>query len=541
MAKKEMKEPNYVWTVEATGNNPNIYRGERFDFKKIIITISALLNSGSSATLHVFALAWWLEYSKGLDYEPHVDSYSAILRFISEEIQRAISPKVTVEYDDTIPDYDDPSREESNAMFTITGGTPPYSAFGQYYMQKDGEICPLEDSDYILPKISKKPIVNIGPRTEQTEYIETFADLDYGIFALRAIRNRYPYAVLYIGVKEDGTVIDPRSVEETKKDITEAVEGYVKTKAYLGYRDHDVVCFNVDKIENIGVVQLILGGNYHYLSADYHDFYCDSRGLYTRDNFAVREFCGRSNVRKLVCTQYSLYELESPTRNLSFGRLKNLLEDHGIQWGDFETEFGISLLNDDGRYNLFAYLMNDTTEKYVCAPYIVDNKQKLSGHVQLWNSKERWFFERISDILDCIRAFNRLRSINIDGKKTTFQYFNFEDAKEAYLCACIYHDWASQRSPSINVRPTLFEIYCLPILHRGANGELVPEKNEVLGRLMKMYGLIDEMDISFARLQEKFGPKAICYIGGRPGDKYIKIVLPIGSRVIEDHNNSEGA
>ena len=299
--KKDEYKP-YFWTARAVDNEPHEYKGERFDFKKIIITISALLNSSVSVMLHVHALSWWLAYSKAPNFETHVDSYSAKLRFIAEEIQKAISPKVTVDYDDTIPGYDDPRKKENEAVFTITGGLPPYSAYGQYYIVKDGEVSPSEISSSILPETPKKPIVNIGPRTEQTEYIETFADLDYGIFALRAIRNRYPCAILYIGVKEDGTIIDPRSVEETKKDITEAVLGYMKAKGFL--EPCDGVSFNVDKIGDTGVVQLILGGRYHGVFGDRHDFYMSYGGMYVRETFEIHKSRSR-NWRKVPRTPYT--------------------------------------------------------------------------------------------------------------------------------------------------------------------------------------------------------------------------------------------
>lgn len=513
----------------ALNTESSVYHGGRFDLKQSIVAISALLNSSASVMLHVYALGWDLQHSYNVRQNPNDNSYVDRLRFIAEEIQKAISPKVTVEYEDKLQKWADPSKIEIYSKFTITGGTPPYSAFGQYYIQKDGEICPLEDSDYILPKATKKPIVNIGPKTEQTEYIEAFADLDYGIFSLRAIRNQYPYAILYIGVKDDGTVIDPRSVEETKKDITEAVVGNVKAKGFL--QPCDGSSFNVDKIRGVGVVQLILGGRYHHGFWDYHDFYVERGDFYVRENFKIHKLLGQKNWRESPHKQYSLYELESPTRNLSFDRLKKLLADNGIQWDDFETKFGVSLLNDDNRYNMFAYLMSDATEQHICAPRITSNKLKLHDHLQFWDRKERWFFDRLNDILGYIRSSNRLRTINIDGKKTKFQYFDFEDAKEAYLCACIYHDWASQYSPGIQFIRTSLVIYCLPILHKGENDELVPEKNEVLARLMKMYGLIDDTDVSFARLQEKYGPKSISYVTQYPQEKYIRISLPIGQRV----------
>ena len=59
MAKKKKNEYKpYFWTVQAVENEPREYKGERFDFKKIIITISALLNSATSVTLQVYALGW---------------------------------------------------------------------------------------------------------------------------------------------------------------------------------------------------------------------------------------------------------------------------------------------------------------------------------------------------------------------------------------------------------------------------------------------------------------------------------------------------
>lgn len=517
----------------------SVYRGGCFDLKQSIIAISALLNSSPSATLHVYARDWDLQHTYALlRGNSDDDSYAGRLRFIADVIQRAIFPKVTVEFDDKLPEWKNVSDIEGRAKFTITGGTPPYSAYGQYYMQKDGEICPMEDSNYVLPETPEKPIVNIGPRTKQTEYIETFADLDYGIYSLKAIRNQYPCATLYIGVKEDGTVIDPRPVEEAKNDITEAVLGYMKAKDFL--KPCDGSSFNVDKIGGIGVVQLILGGQYHQSFWDYHDFYTESNGRYVRDNFKIHKLNDQKNWYEPPHKQYSLYELESPTRNLSFVRLEALLADNGIRWDDFETKFGVSLLNGDNRYNMFAYLLSDATEQHVCAPHITSIKLKLYNHLQFWDSKERWFFERIADILGYIRSLNRLRTINIDGEKAKFEYFDFEDAKEAYLCACIYHDWASQYSPAIELTTPSLIIYCLPVLHEGENGELVPEKNELLARLMKMYGLIEDTDVSFARLQEKFGPKSISYGMQYPKIKNIRIRLPIGKRVKNGHINNKG-
>ena len=513
-----MSESNFDQLSKA---NQNEILESLFGLKKSIIAISAILNSYPSATLSF-----------------RVDDFvkrfpSATLRYIAGEIQRAISPQITVAHEaEKIAESSSSQKDAGVLRFTVTGGNPPYAAYGQYYTRKNGEICPSENEKYIFPEMLKNPAVNIGPKTKQTEYIETFADLRYGLRSLTAIRNLYPCAVLYIGVTDDGTVIDPRSVEETEGDITEAVREYVEQ--YFSencFFETAKAIFNVDKIGELGVAQLILVDRYHSTFLDYGDDYNNLFDTYVRDNFVVRRYNRRDHMQSIL-TQFSLYELESPARELSFKHLKELLDDNGIQWNDFATEMGVSLSNNDGLYNWFAYLMSDAMEPYICTPhiYVHNLKRRVHKYFQLWDHKECWFMERIGNILNHIQTLNRSWAKRIDGVKVNFQFFNFEDAKAAYLCACIYHDWASPHSPAIEELKTSLDIYCLPVLHKDADGELVPKKNEVLARLMKMYGLIDDADLSLSRLQEKLGPKSIVYVKGGE-DKYMRIIVPGRVRV----------
>lgn len=542
------------------------------DLRRGIIAVSAILNKYPSATLYfdvkndgqgyrctpIKAFDKFFQWY-GLDVYLHAAAPKGALPveslpfyakdFIIDEIRKAISPCVEVKFEvekrcswqelkrltntDCLPNAPQEGMTWEQIgdfgvmRFTITGGKPPYSAYGQYYMRKGTTVCPLQSSRWALPDAPKKPVVNIGPKSKQTVYIESFEEIAEGIAGVWVIQKEYPYVMIYVGVKEDGTVIDPRTVEETEADITDNVMHFVGAFAARLTAKNEHIYFNADKINGIGVVQLLVPRQkYHGLG---NPNLREKKGLF--------DYIEDAPTDQTAQTRYTIYSLESPAREVAFETLIDLLAAKGISWEDFQAKIGVPLYNDEGRFNLFSFLISDKVSSYINFNIIIDDEQTLKEGLEWCEFKRLTLFDGMNYMLDCVQRGNQVWTKVIDGTEVQVQQYNFEDLRQVFLYACMHHDWTNLDVPVIETTENSIDVIFHPIADEGDDlvgpnadkntlEDSVPKDNEILVKLMKLWGVWDGEKITLTKIREKYGP----WFYRHEPNGYLRIKLPVNSR-----------
>lgn len=538
------------------------------DLRRGIIAVSAILNKYPSATLYfdvkndgqgyrctpIRAFDKFFQWY-GLDVYLHAAAPKGALPveslpfyakdFIIDEIRKAISPCVEVKFEvekrcswrelkrltntDCLPNAPKEGMTWEQIgdfgvmRFTITGGKPPYSAYGQYYMRRGTTVCPLQSSRWVLPDAPKKPVVNIGPKSKQTVYIESFEEIAEGIAGVWFIQKEYPYVMIYVGVKEDGTVIDPRTVEETEADITDNVMHFVGAFAARLTAKNEHIDFNADKINGIGVVQLAVPRiKYHGLG-----------NPHLREKKGIFDYIEDTPTDQKAQTKYTIYSLESPAREVTFETLTDLLAAKGISWEDFQAKIGVPLYNDEERFNLFSFLIGDNVASHLNFNIIIDDEQTLKEGLEWCEFKRLTLFDGMNYMLDYVQRGNQVWTKVIDGTEVQVHQYDFEDLRQVFLYACMHHDWTNLDVPVIETTENSIDVIFYPIAGEGdnlfdpnADDHPVPKENEILVKLMKLWGVWDGEQITLSKIREKYGP----WFYRHEPNGYLRIKLPVNSR-----------
>ena len=551
------------------------------DLKKGIIAISAILNTSRSATLYfgandsgrvVFTVP--IKYFShrmfcGWDYFDYdacpkkffVHGLIYQLRdYLIEEIERAISPKPSVKctienlgnwsnvWDEKIKATE---KRLKNALgqtlnlyskrvkslgdfgvikFCVKGGKASYSAYGQRYIYKNGKIRPLKNDKLTLPELPKQ-VISIGPKTKQSTYIETFTDLRKGLESASRILHKYPYATLYFGVKDDGTIIDPRSEDETKSDLTGARKRAVK--CLLGeFTLNPSAIFGVEKIGEAHVARvIILPEKYEKHLEAYNDYY--SKKFYEdifEHKLGWKDIENRTNYYficpKLVSQRHRVNIFEAPIREVTFERIKELLTDKKYKWDNFETEFGSALFDKNGRYSLLASLIGDNVDAFLGLHLI--NLGHVKVEMPKWKNSNHCLFDWLSNLFDNISKANDVWTGMIDDEEVKLQQFNVDELRNAFLCTLVHNDWTTLHIPIIEITDTSISIvFRAATLFGWEKRNFIPKENEPFVKLMKIVFALDDEDLSFCKIRKKYGIQFV----HNTGDGYSHIKFPIRVRL----------
>lgn len=480
--------------------------------------------------------------------------------YLVEEIERALSPKVSVKC--TIEDLGDwsnvwdekisatPEKWLTNRLdrhmndfmecvktlgnfgvikFHVKGGEAPYSAYGQYYTCVNNEIRSLESGNYTASETPKQ-IVSIGPKTEQSIYIETFSDLRKGLESASKMLQKYPYVKLYFGVKDDGTIIDPRSAEETESDITEARKQAVKyfLEKFTSYTR---TIFGVEKIGEANVARVIILPMKHEqhleayreyyskrLAKDIYEHIYGWKDIENRDSYFIWPEFDSQHRRVNI--------FESPIREVTFERIKELLNDKMYTWDNFEAEFGSALFDKNGRYSLLASLIGDNVDAFLGLHLI--NLGHLKVEMPRWKNSNHCLFDWLGELFNNLYKANDVWTGMIDGEEVKFQQFDVAELRNAFLCALVHNDWTTLHIPIIEITDR-----SIALVFRATNvsgwdaKEFIPKENEPLVKLMKIIFSLNDEDISFSRIRKKYGMWFVHNIG----DGYSHMEFPIRVRI----------
>ena len=197
-------------------------------------------------------------------------------------------------------------------------------------------------------------------------------------------------------------------------------------------------------------------------------------------------------------------ELESPIRNLTFDRIKELLEEDGIAWENFESKFEVSLHNTDGQYNLLAGLFSDESD--FCVEVSLMGKPWETSSTNDTLADGGFLFDRIDLALHCLYVF-------FDSQTDIIEF------GETYAYALMHHNWATLHAPIIETTSDSVDIIYFP----NSFGKSIAKENEAFVRVMEFFEVINGAPDSLDKFREKHGKQAVCY----EPNGYCRISFPI--------------
>lgn len=364
--------------------------------------------------------------------------------------------------------------------------------------------------------------MNLGMENETLEFKKSTSELEEGVISLSSMLNKHGEGVLYFGVKNDGTVIG-------QKDINESTLRDVSRKIAEGIKPQVIPEISLQLIEDKKIIKVIVKGNANIYSA-FERYYIRS--------FDEDKKVSPDMLRELINSkgEPDLIINEPTIRNdLKFETLKGLFLIKGHKINDEQFENNMKLYTNDGRFNYMAELLSDNNDISVKVVTFAGKDKTVMLKRTEYGMK--CLISAVNEVLEYMDVINETK-VKLGGKKRIEEsYFDYACFKEAWLNACIHTRWIEKIPPAVYIFDDRIEIVSNGGLPKALNktdffkGVSKPV-NQALLNIFTNLDLIDQTGHGVPLIINKYGEKAF-YIS----DNTIIVTIPINKELLEQINN----
>ena len=369
-------------------------------------------------------------------------------------------------------------------------------------------------------------MMNLGMENETLEFKKSTSELDEGVISLSSMLNKHGEGTLYFGVKNDGTVIG-------QKDINESTLRDVSRKVAEGIKPQVIPEISLQLIDDKKIIKVTVKGNANIYSA-FERYYIRS--------FDEDKKVSPDMLRELINSkgEPDLIVNEPTIRNdLTFETLKGLYLIKGHKINNEQFENNLKLYTNDGRFNYMAELLSDNNDISIKVVTFAGKDKTVMLKRTEYGMK--CLISAVNEVLEYMDVINETK-VKLGGKKRIEEnYFDYACFKEAWLNACIHTRWIEKIPPAVYIFDDRIEIVSNGGLPKALNktdffkGVSKPV-NQALLNIFTNLDLIDQTGHGVPLIINKYGEQAF-YIS----DNTIIVTIPINKELLEkvDKPNDE--
>jgi len=361
-------------------------------------------------------------------------------------------------------------------------------------------------------KIELKEIFNDSIGKE----IETFLNTDGG--------------TIYIGIKDDGSVVGVNNVDDLLKKISDIASDSIEPNSIDCVRPE--VLFIDDKI----VIKISISKGYGLL-------YCLKKYGYSPNgcHYRVGTTC-KSMTLDMIKRRFEesmsnvdmMIKKESYFQNFKFSKLKMLLLENGYHFEETSFEINLKLKTSSGQYNYLAELLSDKNDiPFIFAKFKGLTKATFSERSDYGHQCFLISYEKMKERL-CVE--NICKTITNPRPRKDIYLFNIDAVNEALVNALIHNDYRISE-PQVSFFDNRLEILShggLPLgltTNEFFQGVSKP-RNEQLMRIFSMLGIVEHTGHGVPSIIKAYGKEVFDI-----SDSYIKVTIPFNDEVVSNHKN----
>ena len=249
---------------------------------------------------------------------------------------------------------------------------------------------------------------------------------------------------VYFGVDDDGTVKGLDVGKQTLMDIRTRVKELI---------DPSIIC-------DIKELKDEAGRSYIHIHAEGTDIPYSCDGRYFIRNVSSDEKVGRDLLRKMLVSGSTdiLRQISSERQDLTFKGMNEVLSNKGVHASgssEFLSDFGLT--NEDGRFNLLAYLLSDQNDLVIKVmrfagldKTVMEERMEFKGQSLLVTARQ---------VLDYFKLINLPKKINLStGIRSETSLFDDQSFHEAWINACVHNTWVEKIPPSVYLYDDRLEV-----------------------------------------------------------------------------------
>ena len=335
---------------------------------------------------------------------------------------------------------------------------------------------------------------------------------------------------IIIGVKDDGSVVGVKNVDETLKRLSDVITMHIEPNPQEEIHSElrfdegkTLICINISK----GARNIYCQKKYGYSSS----------GCCVRIGTTCKEMTAeqiRIRYEKNFVDDEYMIKKRSSLGNISFRELKIYYAEKGFHISENSMENNLNLRNKDGEFNLLAELLADKNNiPFIFVKFDGLDKSAISERNDYGYGCILSVYEKIKTRL---KAENRcISDTTVRPRKDTY-LFDYDCVNEAVLNALVHNDWTITE-PQISMFSDRLEILSHGGLPSGMTEKQFYEgishpRNATLMRIFLTMGLTEHTGHGIPTIISKYGKDVFDIT-----DSYIKCVIPFDKAVIEASRN----
>ena len=360
--------------------------------------------------------------------------------------------------------------------------------------------------------------MNLGMESEIIEFKKSTSELTAGVISLSSMLNKHGEATLYFGVKNDGTIVGQKEINEnTLRDVSRKISEGIKPQI--------IPSISLELIDDKEVIKVSAKGN----NIPYSAF-----GKYYLRSFDEDKLVSTEMLKQLINNsgEADLITNEPSNRKeLTFKLLKNLYSINGYTINDEHFIDNTKLLTMDGRYNYMAELLAD--ENDISIKVVTFQGTDKTVMLKRTEYGYKCLIVALNQVIQYMESINETK-VKLGGfQRIEEKYFDMDCFKEAWTNACAHSRWIEKIPPAVYIFDDRIEIVSNGGLPKALNKEdffkgiSKPVNSELLNILTKL-DIIDQTGHGIPLIVKKYGKDAF-YIS----DNTIIVTIPINKELLE--------
>lgn len=323
--------------------------------------------------------------------------------------------------------------------------------------------------------------------------------------------------VIYIGIEDDGNITGIENPDNIQLLIKDRIKNNI-TPSCMGLFD---VVEELHKGKSI--IKLIVA------SGQERPYYIKKYGLSEKGTFVRLGSASEPMPVKMIedlfakRTRNSISRIKSPHQDLTFAQL-HIYYNAARKTLNDQFAKNLELLNDDGDYNLVAYLLSDNnTISVKTARYAGLNR------VDLIENNEHGFCSNIKatkTLLDKVELENKTYSRITSKERVDKRRWNAVALREAVINAMVHNDYTRELAPKIEFFDDRIEITSYGGLPEGLSKEdfftgVSMPRNKELMRIYRDLDMVEQLGSGIPRILQSYGEDC-CHFT----DSYTRMIFP---------------
>ena len=286
--------------------------------------------------------------------------------------------------------------------------------------------------------------MNLGKECETIEFKESTSELKEGIRSIASMLNKNQHCVLYFGVKDNGDAIGQQIGSNTLRDISQGISTNIEPAVLP-----TITLLDGTK-DNLKVIKIEVNGK---------DIPYSAYGQYLVRSADEDKKINRSALRSMFIDSGVdfISDIKSVRQDLTFDQLTSLLVGKGYHVLSLESlEKSKGLRNDDGDFNLMAFLLSDQSDVSVkVVRFLGRDKTSMAQRKEFGN---QCLVLALKQSMEYVDALNETNVILGTGARKETNLFDREALEEAWKNACVHNLWMDMVPPAVYIYSDRIEI-----------------------------------------------------------------------------------